>query len=106
MNTKQSISDGVFRFKLLIGSIFFGAFTGTIFFLFWLAEWRDMDLIQLFKVFLIAYELQPTQLFAAAGLGGFTFLWLVALFLFKPWQSGPAQPEDAGRGSADIKKPW
>lgn len=97
MSTKHRIHEGFFHAKLLGGSLVLGAFLGVIVYIFYLAKWADMGLVEIWRVGMYVYERAPLYLAVAAFGGAFSLGWPVWLFA---WRPGAARPGDAD-GDAD-----
>ncbi|AAZ97774.1 putative type IV secretory pathway VirD4 component [Thiobacillus denitrificans ATCC 25259] len=100
MGTKQRISDGLFRAKLLTGSIILGAFLGVTTYIFWLSGWAGMDLIQLARGGLYVYQRAPGMLGLAAFGGAFGLGWIAWMFA---WRPGAARPGDADDDADNLR---
>lgn len=95
MSTKHRIHEGFFRAKLLVGAIVLGAFIGVITYIFYLADWADMGLIEIWRIGAHVYERAPIHLAVAAFGGAVALGWPVWMFAWRP---------GAGRiGDADDK---
>lgn len=84
MSAKQRLTDGVWRIKLLFGSVILGAFLGLVGYIFWLSGGAEMDLIQIGKYAWWIYQRDAKLLALAAGGGGFTLGWLAWMFAWRP----------------------
>lgn len=102
MSAKQRLTDGVWRVKLLFGSVVLGAFLGALGYLYWLSGTADFDLIQLSK---FAWRVSQTErgplwLGVSAGLGAFALGWLAFVFA---WRPGSVRPGDAGDDADNLR---
>lgn len=100
MSTKQRIGDGVFRAKLLFGSVVLGAFLGVVTCIFWLSGWRDMDLLQIARTGWHVYQRDASIIFLSAGGGAFATGWLVWVFV---WRPGSARPGDGKDDAVNLR---
>lgn len=94
MSTKQRVGDGVFRAKLMFGSLLLGAFLGVVTCIFWLSDWRDMDLLQLARAGWYVYQRDAGILGLAAFGGAFTIGWPVWMFAWRPLAARPGEASD------------
>lgn len=100
MSAKQRIGDGVFRAKLMFGSLVLGAFLGVVIYIFYLSGWADMDLIQIARGGRYVYERAPVMLALAAFGGAFTIGWLVWVLV---WRPGSARPGDGIDDAVNLR---
>lgn len=100
MSTKNRVHDGLFRVKLLFGSILLGGFFGVLLYLHWLNGWNGMTLIELGRGFKYVYSREPDALGIAAFGGAFTLGYLAWLFA---WRPGSARPGDAGTDADNLR---
>lgn len=100
MSTKNRIHDGLFRVKLMTGSIALGGFLGVLIYLHWLNGWAGVTLIEIWRTGAYVYERAPDVLGLAAFLGAFTLGWLAWLFA---WRPGAARPGDAGSDADNLR---
>ncbi|MHB0973200.1 MAG: type IV secretion system DNA-binding domain-containing protein [Thiobacillus sp.] len=100
MSTKHRIHEGFFRAKLLGGAVVLGAFLGVITYIFYLADWADMGLIEIWRIGAYVYERAPGMLGLAAFGGGFTVGWPVWIFA---WRPGSARPGDGKDDAVNLR---
>lgn len=112
MSTKNRIHDGLFRVKLLFGSVALGGFFGVLLYLHYLNAWTGMTLIEIWRGLKYVYDRAPGALGIAAFGGAFPLGYLAWLFAWRPMSARPGEADDDAdnmRGqsllsSAEIKK--
>lgn len=97
MSMKGTISEGAFRFKLLIGSTVFGGLLGAVGFTYWLTGGADLDLPHLVHAVPILWSLDEFR--GSILIGAILLPTLVFALMRRPSNRSPEQPRQAN-------KPW